>query len=183
MAAQLVQVVVVKDQLLNTMIKSTIYIFVFIIGFVGFSQDSISEVLKKYNTESVPYISVFELNEIYDNTIILDAREISEYNVSHLQNAIYVGYDDFKISQIKNQIKNTETTIIVYCSIGVRSEDIGIKLQEAGYTNVHNLYGGIFEWKNNNFKVYSNDNKPTEKVHAYSKSWSKWLLKGIKVYD
>lgn len=165
------------------MIKSTIHILVFVIGFVGFSQDSISEVLKKYNSESIPYISVNELNEAYSNTVILDARENSEFNVSHLQNAIHVGYDNFKLSEIKNQIKNTDTQIVVYCSIGVRSEDIAEKLNEAGYTNVYNLFGGIFEWKNHDFTVYNNDDQPTEKVHVYSKTWGEWLLKGIKVYD
>jgi rhodanese-related sulfurtransferase len=183
MVVQLEPEVVVKDLLPKTMIKSTIHILILFIGLIGFSQESLSEVLKKYNTENIPYISVNKLNESYSNTIILDARENSEFNVSHLQNAIHVGYDDFKISQIKNLIKNTESKIVVYCSIGVRSEDIAIKLQEAGYTNVYNLFGGIFEWKNNNFTVYDNDNKPTEKVHAYSKTWGKWLLKGIKVYD
>jgi len=33
----------------------------------------------------------------------------------------------------------------VYCSLGIRSEVIAKKLKKAGYTNVFNLYGGIFE--------------------------------------
>jgi hypothetical protein len=44
------------------------------------------------------------------------------------------------------------------------------------------LYGGIFEWKNNNFKVLDTLGNETEKVHTFSKSWSKWLTKGEKVY-
>lgn len=183
MAVQQVQEAVVKDQLRNYMIKSFFYIFVFISGFYGFSQDSLPEVLEKYNSESVPYITVEELKNAYSNTIILDARELSEYNVSHLQNAIHVGYDNFDISEVKTQVENSEVKIVVYCSIGVRSEDIAEELKDAGYNNVFNLYGGIFEWKNNGFTVYNNANKPTDNVHAYSKTWSKWLLKGRKVYD
>jgi hypothetical protein len=45
------------------------------------------------------------------------------------------------------------------------------------------LFGGIFEWKNNNFTVYNSKEEATENVHAFSKDWSKWLLKGKKVYD
>ena len=79
--------------------------------------------------------------------------------------------------------QNKDEKIVVYCSLGVRSETIGIKLKEAGYTNILNLYGGIFEWKNQNFDVYSNTGNKTENVHAYSKTWSKWLLKGNKILD
>jgi 3-mercaptopyruvate sulfurtransferase SseA len=73
--------------------------------------------------------------------------------------------------------------IVVYCSLGVRSEDIAEQLKKEGYTNVYNLFGGIFEWKNSNHKVYDNKEEPTENVHAFSKKWSKWLLKGNKIYD
>ena len=45
------------------------------------------------------------------------------------------------------------------------------------------MYGGIFEWKNKGFKVFDSEEKETENVHAFSKEWSKWLKKGVKVYD
>ena len=53
---------------------------------------------------------------------------------------------------------------------------------QEGYTNVYNLYGGIFEWKNANFKVVDTLGNNTEKVHTFNKTWSKWLQKGKKVY-
>jgi len=71
----------------------------------------------------------------------------------------------------------------VYCSLGIRSEDIAEKLKKAGYNNVLNLYGGIFEWKNKDFTVYNSEGTQTEKIHTFSKEWSKWLTKGIKVYE
>ena len=72
--------------------------------------------------------------------------------------------------------------IVVYCSIGVRSAKIAQQLKDEGYTNVFNLYGGIFEWKNNNFQVFDLKEKETEKVHVYDKDWAIWLIKGEKVY-
>jgi len=71
---------------------------------------------------------------------------------------------------------------VVYCSVGVRSEIIAHRIIEKGYTNVYNLYGGIFEWKNNGFQVMDTLGNTTEKVHTYNKEWSKWLTKGEKVY-
>ena len=41
-----------------------------------------------------------------------------------------------------------ESTIVVYCSVGYRSEKIAEELDKLGFTNVSNLYGGIFEWIN-----------------------------------
>jgi 3-mercaptopyruvate sulfurtransferase SseA len=67
--------------------------------------------------------------------------------------------------------------------VGIRSETISEKLKKAGYTDVHNLYGGIFEWKNKDYPVVDSEGKETENVHAYSKVWGKWLNKGVKVYD
>jgi rhodanese-related sulfurtransferase len=145
--------------------------------------ETLSELLKTYNERSVPYISVQELAMPKTNAIILDAREINEYNVSHLKNAIYVGYNFFEIDSVQQKLPNKDSQIVVYCSLGIRSEDIAEKLKKAGYTNVLNLYGGIFEWKNNNFKIYNSDEIETEKVHTFNEAWSKWLTNGIKIYD
>lgn len=115
------------------------------------------------------------------NAIFLDAREKKEYDVSHIKNAVYVGYDNFNLAALKKVAKGAE--IIVYCSIGKRSEQITQKLDKAGYTNVSNLYGGIFEWVNQGGEVVDVNNKRTNKVHAYGRFWGQWLDKGEKVYN
>ena len=115
------------------------------------------------------------------NAIFLDAREKNEYNVSHIKNAIYVGYNNFDMATVKNVAKGTE--IIVYCSIGKRSEEIAQKLNKAGYNNASNLYGGIFEWVNLQNEVVDMTNRRTTKVHAYGRFWGQWLDKGEKVYN
>ncbi|MFY0603777.1 MAG: rhodanese-like domain-containing protein [Flavobacteriaceae bacterium] len=146
------------------------------------SQNNLKKVLKKHNTESIPYISVDSLLKT-PNAILLDAREKKEFLVSHLKNATYVGYDTFSLKKTMKVLPDKKAKIVVYCSLGVRSEDIAEKLKKAGYTNVLNLYGGIFEWKNNGNKVFDSKEKETEKVHACTKEWGKWLKKGIKVYE
>ena len=112
--------------------------------------------------------------------LFLDARERSEFEVSHIRNARWVGFKDFDLSVISSVSK--DQPIIVYCSIGYRSEKIAEKLVAAGYRSVHNLYGGIFGWVNEGLTVYRNG-IPTNDVHAYNSFWSKWLIKGQKVYD
>ncbi|MFT7352534.1 MAG: rhodanese-related sulfurtransferase [Flavobacterium sp.] len=150
-------------------------------SFLGFAQSSIPKVLKKFNNETVPYIYSKDISN-EDSYLFLDARELDEYNVSHLKNAIFVGYNKFESKKVSDLITKKDTPIIVYCSIGVRSERIGEQLQKMGYTNVKNLYGGIFEWKNLGKEVYDINRNTTEKVHAFSKVWSKYLNSGKPVY-
>ncbi len=146
------------------------------------SQDSLDQLLKKYNTENIPYISVATLKKSQNQVLLLDAREQNEYKVSHIKNAKLVGYDNFKLATVTNQKISKNDTIVVYCSLGVRSEDIAERLKTAGFLNVYNLYGGIFEWKNKDNAVINSKGEITEKVHVYSKQWQKWLIKGQKVY-
>lgn len=113
--------------------------------------------------------------------VFIDTREKREFEVSHIKNARWVGYDDFNMNRLKGIPKNQK--IIIYCSVGYRSEKITEKLQKAGYTNVSNLVGGIFEWKNLGYPVVNTSDKETEQVHAYDKVWGIWLNKGEKVYQ
>lgn len=136
-------------------------------------------------SNTVPVISPAALHQKLtqkskSQVILLDTRTKQEFDVSHLPNARFVGYDEFDLKQLQRVPKNAK--LVVYCSVGYRSEKIGEKLKKAGYTNVYNLYGGIFEWVNGGFAVYDAQG-PTQKVHAYSKAWGIWLNKGEKVYE
>lgn len=112
--------------------------------------------------------------------IYLDARERKEYETSHLPNAQWVGYDTFRMKNVKSIPKDQK--LIVYCTVGFRSEKVAEKLIKAGYTNVANLYGGIFEWMHTDNKIVNDS--VTKNVHTYNKEWSKWLQEGTgnKIY-
>ncbi len=131
-------------------------------------------------SHSVEEISVEEV-AVSDNILFVDAREKNEYKVSHLKDAVWVGYDRLNLKPLKEVNKNKE--VIVYCSVGYRSEKVAEKLKAQGFTNVKNLYGGIFEWVNKGNTVYNMDGDSTKKIHAYNKVWGIWLSAGEKVYD
>jgi rhodanese-related sulfurtransferase len=123
----------------------------------------------------------FLLNIILSaKTPVINIKEAAENNVSHIPNARFVGFDRFELTAISDLPKNKP--LIVYCSIGKRSEKITKKLLKEGFNNVHNLYGGIFEWVNEGNGIVDNENKPTNKVHAYGRFWGLFLEKGEKVY-
>jgi rhodanese-related sulfurtransferase len=109
------------------------------------------------------------------NVVVLDARELIEFNTSHIKGAVFVGYDKFTMKNVQHIEKDSK--IYIYCSVGYRSEKIGEKLLAAGYKKVYNLYGGIFNWANNGFPLVDKDDKSTKTVHGYDKDWAQWLNK------
>ncbi len=118
----------------------------------------------------VPVMDVDSLAGKEDRFLLLDAREKEEFDTSHLPNAQYAGY---KKIDINDWIELDKTQpIVVYCSVGFRSEKIGKKLQKAGFTQVFNLYGGLFEWVNRSHGLADQANK----VHTYNKKWSQWVF-------
>ena len=151
----------------------------------GLSQkpENYDEELTAMYKNTIPLITPEKLAEKLEadsNIVLLDSREIGEYKVSHIDGAKFIGFTDFKMKSIEDIPKDAQ--IIVYCSLGVRSELIAEKLIEDGYTNVENLYGGIFEWVYDDLEIVNKKGEVTNEVHTYDESWSEWLLKGIKVF-
>ena len=122
---------------------------------------------------SVPLLGTEELASQPEEYVILDAREKEEYEVGHIPGAIYVGYNKFNFSSLEGIEK--KHPVVVYCSVGYRSEKIGKKLMKKGYTSVYNLYGSIFEWVNDGYKIIDRNGQKTETIHTYNKNWSKWV--------
>ena len=142
------------------------------------------QMLKEHYENTVPTISPEKLNELMYKKhpiVLLDTRSNKEFAVSRIEGAIYAGFLGFNYSNIEEDLKGKE--VIVYCTIGARSETIGEKILKKDSTlTVYNLYGGIIQWKNSGFTVVNENNQPTEEVHVYSKSWGKWLKKGTAIY-
>ncbi len=154
-----------------------------IVSLPAFSQTSFDEKLKRLYRYSVPLIKAEDLqNKLMkcERLILLDIRTHDEFNVSHLPNAFFVDYNSFSTKDLDTLSHHAQ--IIVYCSVGYRSERIGERLIEAGFEDVKNLYGGIFDWVNKEYPVINAAGTPTLRVHTYNKNWSQWLLKGVKVY-
>jgi rhodanese-related sulfurtransferase len=163
--------------------KHLVYILIFFSFAFANGQTALDSLLQKENKQSIPYITVEELVK-KKKFVLLDSREKIEFETSHIENATYVGYDKFKLKKIKKLLpKDKNEPIVVYCSLGIRSEDVAEKLKKAGYTNVYNLYGGIFEWKNKDNPVIDTKGNETENVHTFDEDWSIWLKKGIKIFE
>lgn len=127
-----------------------------------------------YLSYSVPVISVADAFAKKEKVRFLDAREKKEFDVSHIAHAEWVGYEEFTLQRVQHLPRNTP--IVVYCSIGYRSEKIGEKLLKAGFTNVKNLYGSLFEWVNAGYGVVNSQGHTVASIHTYDAAWSRWVL-------
>ena len=132
------------------------------------------EEVAEYTTGAVHLIDVSDVHSKLGQFVVLDAREKEEFDVSHLPTAQWIGYDDFDLGRVKHVEK--DKPVVVYCSIGYRSEQIGKKLKKAGFEKVYNLYGSIFEWGNRGLPLMTVSGEETKKVHTYNRKWSKWVL-------
>lgn len=129
---------------------------------------------------NIPLISVEDFSKLdKQNLYLLDTREEKEFNVSHIKNARNTGYFWFDMRKIYDIPYNA--TLVLYCSVGIRSEKIAEKLISAGYKNVFNLYGGIFEWVNQGHPVYKQNGVQTSEIHTFDKAWSRWVERGTRV--
>jgi rhodanese-related sulfurtransferase len=126
-------------------------------------------VTKTLTSSKIPKINVQEAAANKDAYIFLDAREKEEYDVSHIEDALFIGASEFNLASVDGI--NKDDRLIVYCSVGVRSDEITKKLREAGYHDAQNLFGGIFGWINEGNNVYGIGGEVADSVHVYSKFW------------
>lgn len=104
--------------------------------------------------------------------VLLDIREVAEFDVSHLRDARRVAPDASDMAALRIP---RSATIVVYCSVGYRSAALGQRLRAAGYQRVYNLQGGIFQWANEGRPVYRGAAR-VELVHPYDRDWGRLLL-------
>lgn len=113
------------------------------------------------------------------DTIIIDVRNQSEYDLGHLYNAILIpvftienktipislpepSANDSIAMDIYERANNNfklwehlSDKIIVYCSAGSRSAIACQILVEHGFTKVYNMQGGITAWMQANYQIYT----------------------------
>ncbi len=163
--------------------KICISLILSLVSAVVFAQTTYDDLLKTVYKNTVPQIKTAALKkkmDLRESLVVLDTRSPEEYQVSHLPGATLMEFDTFKPDDVPPISKDVQ--IIVYCTVGARSEKIGERLLEMGFTNVKNLYGGIFQWVNEDGPIVNTKSQPTDSVHTYSWMWSYWLKKGTKVH-
>ncbi|QSA99123.1 rhodanese-like domain-containing protein [Methylococcus sp. EFPC2] len=106
-------------------------------------QDSFDVLTRKYKS-TTPADAVALLND--DETLVIDVRDPAEFATGHIvkaRNILYAKVGD-KLGELE-PYKNK--TIIVCCQQGTKSGPTCKKLAKAGFTQVHDLRGGLLAWE------------------------------------
>lgn len=145
------------------------------------AQKDFNGTVNSYLNYTVDTLSPKTLLPLINDVKLVDARSTAEYATSKIKGAQFVDYDN---PNLKNLNISKNDTIVVYCTIGYRSEKIAEKLKKKGYKNVYNLYGGIIQWVNDSNSVCAPNGMNTNFVHTYDASWGQWLtnIKFTKVH-
>lgn len=78
--------------------------------------------------------------------LVLDVRTPAEYEAGHLPRARHIPLAELA-GRVDEIAKFKEKPVIVTCRSGARSGSACRQLRNAGFTNVHNLKGGIGAWQ------------------------------------
>ncbi len=109
--------------------------------------------------------------------ILLDVRTQAEWDVSHLPNGRRV--EPGKPAEAALAGVPKDAPIVTYCAVGYRSGTTAATLRSAGYTNVRNLEGSIFQWANER-RPLVRDGTPVTIVHPFSPVWGRLLEEEVR---
>ncbi len=115
----------------------------------------------------IKHISIADFFVAPDNTVLVDVRTEEEFRISRVPGAIHIDDPD-KLLAFATEHANE--SIVLYCSVGVRSSEATRLLQDHGFKNVANLEGSIFEWANEGRPLVNNQGA-TNVVHPYNIWW------------
>mmetsp|Transcript_32777 Transcript_32777/g.74889 ORF Transcript_32777/g.74889 Transcript_32777/m.74889 type:complete len:156 (-) Transcript_32777:471-938(-) len=125
-----------------------------------------------------------ELSSSEVQPLLLDVREESEFEVSHLRNAVHVqpSANPAEVAQriLEQCSNNRDHPVVCYCSIGYRSSQFAERLTSEGLTNVRNLEGSIFKWANAGHELVKGGGEIAKEVHPYNSTWGKLLRREFR---
>jgi len=141
--------------------------------------------LKKSLRHKFPKVEWISTDELADwladkrrpAPVLLDVRTVEEWNVSHLPGARRVEPTADAESAAAGLAK--ETPIVTYCAVGYRSGEIADRLRAAGFKNVRNLEGSIFQWANEH-RPLVRDKEHVTQVHPYNSFWGRLLSDEVR---
>jgi rhodanese-related sulfurtransferase len=87
-----------------------------------------------------------------DEAIVLDVRESADFDGGHIRNAKNIPMSSLK-SQLDSLEKDKDKPILMYCRSGNLSGKACRLLKKAGFSNVHNLAGGMQGWQDANLPI------------------------------
>ena len=93
-----------------------------------------------------------------NDAVVIDVRDAGEYAAGHLLNAQHIPLAELD-KRLGALAKRKDKPVILNCQTGSRSASACDILRKAGFTQVHNLEGGIAAWEQAGMPVSRNKKK------------------------
>jgi len=110
--------------------------------------------------------------------VLLDARQVEEFAVSHLPGAVRVDPRGRGLEGVEGA--GPGDPVVVYCSAGYRSAAVARRLIKSGAQPVWNLEGSIFAWANEGRPLEAGG-MPAGVVHSFNRAGELLLRRGLAV--
>jgi len=95
---------------------------------------------------SIIQISANQLKQKLEGSVkplLLDVRENFECEIAYIKGSLHIPMN--QIPQRLNEIDSSKACVVI-CHHGIRSQQVANFLEHSGFTNIHNLSGGINAW-------------------------------------
>jgi len=128
-------------------------------GCIGEKQPVQNTIMDLNKSEKNTYtnVNVQQAKEMIDkgDVFILDVRTPGEYSSGHIKNSTLLAVQAIPADELDIQLKELPKngSIIVYCTIGIRSAATSKILVDNGFAKVYNMQGGITEWINAGYET------------------------------
>jgi molybdopterin/thiamine biosynthesis adenylyltransferase/rhodanese-related sulfurtransferase len=103
-----------------------------------------------------------------DAVTLIDVREPYELAIGRLPGALSLPMSQFG-ARIREVAPGPDTPIVLYCAVGERSAVAAAALEDAGYTNVASLAGGIKRWMGLGMMTESDNRLTGPDRHRYAR--------------
>lgn len=99
-----------------------------------------------------PFAATKLLNQ--GEALFLDVRDDKEFKAGHILNAKHVPLSN--MDKFMHELeKYKDKDVVIYCESGQRSQRAGSRLRKNGFTQLHQISGGLNEWEKANLPIVS----------------------------
>lgn len=96
----------------------------------------------------------------FQNAALIDVQPEEDFKKKHIKNAINLPNSEALKTYIDSF--DLDTPILLYCFVGIRSEQVSKILKQKGFYNIYTLRGGLALWIEEGLPFYE---KTTTKKH------------------
>jgi len=109
---------------------------------------------KEKDTSNITVVSTQEMQSLLKmgQVQLVDVRTPKEFKSGYIDNAQNIDYKSPTFAQDILKL-DKEKPVLLYCHSGGRSAKCAEKLEQAGFTKIYDLEGGISRWKHDGLAI------------------------------